>query len=87
MPEHQISLPEDVYSALLEAAQSSGVSPTDWIASRLPPENNSEASLYEQTSDLIGAIDSKEAPRHASSKTAFGEMIAAKLVEQGIQKP
>ena len=38
MADYQVSLPEDLYSALVKAAESSGVTPQDWIAAHLYPE-------------------------------------------------
>ncbi|NJO93941.1 MAG: hypothetical protein HC820_05500 [Hydrococcus sp. RM1_1_31] len=86
MLEHQISLSEEVYNALLAVAQRSGMTPADWIASKLP-EKESDRPLPELLSGLVGAIDSQQAPRHQYEKTAFGEMIAAKLAKQGIRRP
>jgi hypothetical protein len=56
MSEHSLSLSENVYSALLAAAHSSGMTPTDWIAAHLP-----ENSLvgFERGTELAGAIDSR----------------------------
>lgn len=86
MLEHQISLSEEVYNALLTVAQRSGMTPADWIASKLP-EKESDRFLPELLSDLVGAIDSQQEPHHQYEKTAFGAMIAAKLAKQGIRHP
>jgi hypothetical protein len=32
-----LELPETIYMALVEAAQANGLTPSDWIASKLPP--------------------------------------------------
>ena len=85
--EYQISLPEDVYAALLAAAQEHGLSPADWIASKLPDERETKRSLPELVSDLIGAINSQEIPKHQYEQTSFGEIIATKLAKQGIHRP
>jgi hypothetical protein len=86
MLDRQISLSEEVYNALLAVAQRSGMTPADWIASKLPsPE--SDRSMPELLSGLVGAIDSQQDPHHQYEKTAFGEMIAAKLAKQGLRRP
>jgi hypothetical protein len=58
MPEHQISLPEQVYDRLLAVAETQGISPTKWIVSNLPDHNSSQPapSLYKDVSDLIGSL-------------------------------
>lgn len=74
MLEHQISLPEEVYNALLAVAQRNGMTPADWIASKLP-EKESDRPLPEMLSGLVGAIDSQQEPHHQYEKTAFGELF------------
>ena len=39
-----LELPEQVYDALIEAARSGGVAPSEWIASRLPRPERPPAS-------------------------------------------
>ncbi|MGH2412685.1 MAG: hypothetical protein ACRDEA_03105 [Microcystaceae cyanobacterium] len=87
MSEHVISLPENVYGALLAAAQKDGVTPVDWIAAKLPVEEEATFSLPAMVSDLVGAINSREEPHHSYEKTALGEIIAAKLARQGLHRP
>jgi hypothetical protein len=84
MSEHQILLPEEVYSHLLAVAQAQGISPTEWIAAQLP--NVSEPDLLGTVSDLIGAINSQDEPHQYYQKTAFGEALAVKLAKQGIHQ-
>lgn len=84
MSEHLISLPADVYTALLEVAQSSGMSPVEWIVAHLPV---SQGGRFEQVSDLIGAIDSRDQVDTPAERTTFGEIIAEKLAKQGIHRP
>lgn len=85
MSEHQILLPDDVYSHLLAAAQAEGISPTEWIIAQLPTV--CEPCLLETVSDLIGAINSQNDPHQTYEKTDFGEGLAAKLAKQGIHRP
>lgn len=86
MSECQISLPEDVYQALIKAAQENGVTPTDWIVSKLPLTSGSDP-LSELLSGLVGAINSQEEPHHRYPKTLFGTALARKLAKQGIHRP
>lgn len=49
-----VELPENVWSALQQAAEASGVTPAGWIASRLPSTaeiNGTSASAEEECSD------------------------------------
>lgn len=85
MSEHLISLPQNVYGALLAAVQKDGVTPADWIASKLPTEEESTL-LPAVVSDLVGAIDSQQTPHHLVEKTDLGDIIAAKLAKQGIYR-
>jgi hypothetical protein len=86
MSECQIKLSVEVYERLLAVAQAEGISPMEWIASRL---SLSEPDRYvvKNVSDLIGAIDSQTEPHQTYPTTAFGEALAAKLAKQGIQRP
>jgi hypothetical protein len=86
MLNRQISLSEEVYNALLAVAQRSGMTPADWIASKLP-EKESDRPMPELLSGLVGAIDSQQEPHHQYEKTAFGEIVAAKLAKQGLRRP
>lgn len=85
MSEHQILLPDDVYSHLLAAAQAEGISPTEWIIAQLAKV--AKPDLLETISDLIGAINSQDEPHQTYQKTDFGEGLAAKLAFQGIHRP
>ncbi len=85
MSEHQISLPQEVYSGLLAAANANGISPAEWIASQLPIA--SVGMTAKPVSDLIGAINSKQKPHQDYETNFLGEAIAAKLAKQGIKKP
>lgn len=85
MSDRQISLPEEVYCKLVAIADSSGVSPAEWVAAQLPtePEQYAPDSVWE----LIGAINSQEEPHQPYDKNPLGEAIAAKLAKQGIHRP
>ena len=85
MSDHQISLPEDVYCKLVAIADSSGVSPADWVAAQLPTEPEQDVS--DSVWDLIGTINSQEEPHQTYDKNPLGEAIAAKLAKQGIHRP
>ncbi len=87
MSERLISLREDVYSALLEASQKNGVTPADWIASKLRAVPSKERPLSELLVGLVGAINSQEEPHHQFQKTPFGEGVADKLAKQGLRRP
>lgn len=88
MSEHQIFLPDKVYTHLLAVAQTQGISPTEWIASNLPDNDSIRPApkLFQDVSDLIGSIDSRVEPHQSYQKTAFGEALALKLAKQGIQR-
>ena len=90
MTDYQISLPEDLYSALVKAAESSGIKPEDWIAARLPEsiqEESTSMTLEQRLGDLIGAINSQQEPRQPDETTSFGEGVVSKLAGQGIYLP
>ncbi|MBP5977817.1 hypothetical protein HW132_35245 [Brasilonema sp. CT11] len=87
MHEHYISLPENVYSHLLAVAETQGMTPADWIASQLPPNDDLQNPLTSSLSGLIGAINSQGEPPPSYEKTAFGEAVASKLAKQGIHRP
>jgi len=87
MANYEITLPEQTYHRLLEAAQKEGISPAHWIATQLPTPSP-QPPLSTLLTGLIGAIDSKTAPHDYPKKTtAFGEGIATKLAKQGIHLP
>jgi len=87
MLEHQITLPETTYNALLTLAQQQGMTPADWIASQLSSTVPQEQPLSALIADLIGAIDSQTELHPSSQTTPFGEAIATKLARQGIRRP
>ena len=87
MLEHQITLPETTYNALLTLAQQQGMTPADWIASQLSSTVPQEQPLSALIADLIGAINSQTEPHPSSQTTPFGEAIATKLARQGIRRP
>lgn len=86
MPDQQITLPAELYSALMSAAQHSGMSPIDWIAAKLP-EATQQSNQCKPIDDLLGAINSEDEPHHPYQKTPFGEAVAAKLAKQGLHRP
>jgi predicted component of type VI protein secretion system len=47
-----LELPESVYDALVEAARSGGVAPSEWIASRLPRPERPPASEADREAAL-----------------------------------
>lgn len=85
MSDQQISLPTEIYQALLEAAQDKGLSLVEWIADKLP-EADQESPRPQPVDDLLGAINSLEEPHHQYQKTPFGEAVAAKLAKQGLRR-
>lgn len=87
MSEHKITLPDQVYQILVAVAHKQGISPVSWIAAQLPQAIPEPQPLPSLLVGLTGIIDSKAEPTHTSSKTAFGEGIAAKLAKQGIHRP
>ncbi len=54
MSDHQISLSKEIYQDLLAAADSSGLSPEDWIAAQLPQSDKKEEQ-WEQLQKVFGA--------------------------------
>jgi hypothetical protein len=89
MSEHQIFLSEEIYANLLAAAQAEGISPTEWIAAKLPNVSQScppGAKSSRTVEDLLGAINSQKEPHQTYQKTAFGEALAVKLAKQGINR-
>ena len=51
MADHLITLPAEIYSALLNAAQESGVTPADWIATKLPTTPKKQRHHAETTTE------------------------------------
>ena len=86
MSEYQILLPKDVYDALLKVAQEKGMTPVDWITSKLPASTPEEQPLSKLLTGLVGAINSQEEPRHRFQSTPFGDKIADKLAKQGLRR-
>ena len=89
MSEHQIVLSDKIYAHLFAVSQAQGLSPTEWIASKLPDNKPIQpaANLLKDISDLIGSIDSQEEPPQTYHKTAFSEALVSKLAKQGIHLP
>jgi hypothetical protein len=90
MPEHQLLLPDEIYSHLLAVAQAEGISPIEWITTKLPSisePRQSDSNSFGNVSDLIGAINSQEQPLQTYQKTSFGEALALKLAKQYIKRP
>ncbi|EDZ95305.1 hypothetical protein AmaxDRAFT_1906 [Limnospira maxima CS-328] len=83
MSEHTLILSETTYQALLEVAQTQGLTPEGWILSQLEQPQPEAEPLSEKIGDLIGAIDSQMEPHHQVQTTYFGEQIATKLSKQG----
>ncbi len=87
MSEYQISLPEKVYRLLTRAAQDKGISPLDWIVSKLPPPSAEPQPLSKLLDGLIGSINSQHKTHLLTKKNAFADGVAAKLAKQGIRRP
>jgi hypothetical protein len=87
MTNYTITLSEETYHQLLNAAQTQGVTPEHWISSQLASQTAELPPLSQLLTGLIGAIDSRVTPPTLPSKSKFGEAIAQKLAKQGIQKP
>ncbi len=85
MSERTIILSEQTYQALLEVAESSGLTPENWIVSQLSLSQSEPQLLSEKIGDLIGAIDSQVEPHHYFKPTDFGEQIATKLSKQRLE--
>jgi hypothetical protein len=86
--DQSIELPPDIYDALRREAQASGISPSEWIASRLkissrPPETPTR----ELFAGLLGVIDSREQTGHSPRQTMFGDLIGRKFKRQGLLRP
>lgn len=86
--DQSIELSPEVYEALRRAAQASGVSPSEWIASKLEiPTRSAERPTVELFAALLGVIDSREEPKSQVRRTPLGELIARKLEGQGLSRP
>ena len=74
MPDQQISLPEEVYAALLTEAQAQGVNPVEWIASKLSGPKETEQSPQNLAEALKGRVGrlSFEVPPDIHQKTGEG---------------
>lgn len=68
MPDQQISLPENVYAAVLAQARAHGLTAADWIASKLPnslieePTQTADEANVEGTSNFKVPPDIAEKP-------------------------
>jgi len=94
-----IEISEATYNALVDEAQSRGVSVEEWIQYHLPEggaEQNGHAPETEETigerlerKGLIGIIDSSQPidPSSPPIRTPFFEIIAEKLRKQGLIIP
>lgn len=71
MGKYQISLNEQLYQDLLAAAESSGVTPEEWIAARLPkfPLSKDRKEQWQQLQKAFGTWDDDEALDQISSQT------------------
>ncbi len=89
MSKQYLALPSDIYDALLTVAEESGLSPENWIASKLSPSLNRPpiTPLSQKLEGLLGAINSQKEPIHSRRNTPFGEAVAAKLKKQGLRRP
>lgn len=56
MSDRQIFLPEEIYQNLVAAANSSGVTPEDWIAAQLPkfPRSKDRDEQWQQLQKAFG---------------------------------
>jgi hypothetical protein len=88
MSERQISLPDNIYQGLLAAADASGVTPADWIATHLPTSEDVAEEFDLSTIDhLIGAFDSRKHPHPVCPPTPFEEAVVEKMTKQGLRLP
>lgn len=55
----KLELPDDVYDALRDAAEANGMTPAEWVSSRLPTEKKpAPKSLAERFDSRVGRISS-----------------------------
>lgn len=90
MAEHTITLSESTYQTLIAAAQARGISPDDWIASKLTIASECPKPSSEFPHDLVGSINSKASPvavRPVEKEDAFGQYVIEKMAKQGIHLP
>lgn len=86
MSDRQLTLPDSVYQHLLAAAAIEGITPVEWIATRLPVAAKQQ-SVSGDISDLIGSVDSRHSVHRSQPKTPFEEIIVAKMAKQGVYIP
>lgn len=90
MTDHTITLSESTYRGLIAVAQSKGISPDDWIASKLDISTEIPVPSSEFPSDLVGSFNSKNQPCQGSAveeNDAFGQYVVEKMAKQGIHLP
>lgn len=81
-----LEIPDDVYDALTEAARAQGLSPVEWLTSKLPaPHDTSSNGLAASLKDLVGAVDSRCVREEERLRTPFGASLAAKFERQGLK--
>jgi len=86
--DQSIELPYEIYEALQREAQASGISPSEWIASRLAITSRlPESPTQELFAGLLGVIDSREQIGHSLPQTALGDLIGRKFKGQGLLRP
>jgi len=70
MQEYQVSLPKTVYQRLVKVAEQEGMTPRDWIASKVSSLGVSSDDNFQPIDDLIGSIASHSQPQQEHQKTA-----------------
>jgi hypothetical protein len=77
-----LELPDEVYSALKQAAQKRGTSPEEWIADQLERCESEPKTLYDLMKDKIGGVHSGGKERIAENASEiFGEILEGKRRE------
>jgi hypothetical protein len=86
---HTIEIPEDIFRGLLRLSELRGITPADWIASRIPSVflQREERPLDEVLNGIIGAVDSSVEPRPHGPFSLVSDLIAEKFRKQGLIIP
>ena len=87
MSQHTLVIPEDIYQELIDTAKAEGMSPVNWIASRLSVSTRLDNLATDIPEDLIGSVDSSEVSAYKNEETDFGRILKAKYEKQGLRFP
>ena len=78
-----------MYRDLETVAQERGLTPAGWIAATLPGRSGliDEQPLSKLLQGLVGAVDSRSESRNGRARPPLSDLIARRLMKQGLREP